>query len=192
MHGLRHFAIYTWQDYIDLCSQLKTRLKRIKNMQFYGSLMNNTSRVLVTLFTVLGAFSIVLPAHAATVYSQTPTEWNASESDTDAPALRADQFTLTGADTVRSLLWHGVYFNNDTPLATDNFSVSFYSDSSGLPGSLIQTITVGNPSSRVTTGSNTTGGAITANCVAGKPHGMWHWGYRRCRYPGLPYIVNSI
>jgi len=50
------------------------------------------------------------------------------------------------------VIWQGFYTASNSPLATDDFTINFYSDSSGSPGSLIQSVAVGNPFSRIDTG----------------------------------------
>ena len=88
-------------------------------------------------------------APAATIFSQTPTITSAVISDADATIYQANDFSLSSADTVRSVTWRGI----GTPsAAADSFTISFYSDSSGAPSSALQSFTAINPVSRIDTG----------------------------------------
>jgi hypothetical protein len=112
----------------------------------------------------LAALFMVSGAQGATIYSHTTGTGNfpGYAADLDAGTLVDEQiiansFNLASADTVRSVVWRGGYINDilatgSTPLATDVFSINFYSDSSGTVGSLLQSFSIGNPFSRTDTG----------------------------------------
>jgi hypothetical protein len=78
-------------------------------------------------------------------------------SDVDSGRFRADDFSLGGADTVRSVQWRGLYVLTDSPQAVDVFTINFYSDSSG-PDSLLQSFAVGNAVMRTDTGVDSSNG----------------------------------
>ena len=100
--------------------------------------------------------------HAAAVFSQTPTVNEGFLSDPSAFSVfyQADDFNLTSADTVTFVTWRGIYSADNSPLATDDFTINFYSDAAGLPGSLLQSFSVGNPDSRVDTLLNAAGSDV--------------------------------
>ena len=103
------------------------------------------------------ACMLTMPAvHAATIYSQTPATNLEITSDVDG-FFRADDLSLGGADTVRSVHWRGDYGINDSPQAVDVFTINFYSDSSG-PDSLLQSFAVGNAVMRTDTGAASSAG----------------------------------
>ena len=120
-------------------------------------------------------------AQAATIFSQTPLNQTGQLSDFDygLGIHQADDFNLDADDTVLSVIWRGFYSQSvptdgnlpNTPLATDDFTISFYTEAGiGLPGTLLQSFSVGNPVTRVDTGLDTGSSDIyeyTANLGAG-------------------------
>lgn len=92
------------------------------------------------------------PASAAPIFSRTPIPNTGGASDRDSTTRMADDFTLSSNDTVRSVIWRGLY-TDGTPQAVDDFNINFYSDSAGLPGALLQSFAVGNAVNRVDTGT---------------------------------------
>ena len=107
--------------------------------------------VLSRLNIALGVFASTLvavtPALAApilpTVYSQPYTTTNAYQSDSNPSDLsaetNAEDFTLTASSLVRGVSWAGIVYGTGTPTT---FTISFYTNSGGLPGSLIYTYDV--------------------------------------------------
>lgn len=87
-------------------------------------------RALVLVPAFLAASAV---AHAAPVFTQTPDQTNAVASED--PFIEADNFTLAGAQTIRSIVFWGGYGFSNTPQAQDDFVVRFYNDVAGLPGS---------------------------------------------------------
>lgn len=59
------------------------------------------------------------------------------ESSVDAGLQNADNFSLSGANTLTDLAWWGSYSNLDT----DSFVVRIFSDTSGNPGNLLYSYT---------------------------------------------------
>jgi len=90
------------------------------------------------------AFAVCLtsvkPALAdTTVYTQPQTTFNAFTSDDDFQSY--DNFTLSSSATVNEVGWYGRFFNEPTA-----FTISFYDNNGGIPGTLIGTQAVGNGS----------------------------------------------
>jgi hypothetical protein len=109
---------------------------------------------------------VTASAQAATIFSQTPPNQTGQLSDLDygLGVHEADDFNLAANDTVLSVGWRGFYAQSvptdgnppNTPLATDDFTISFYSEAgNGLPGALLQSFSVGNPATRIDTGLDT-------------------------------------
>jgi hypothetical protein len=92
------------------------------------------------------------PTMAAAIFVQTPTLTNGHISDVVVPSYGAAVFNLGAADTVRSVIWQGLYGISNTPAESDSFTINFYADASGVPGLLLQSFFVGNPNSRTDTG----------------------------------------
>lgn len=87
-------------------------------------------------------------AHAqATVYSQSTDLGGsfASQNDTGntfgAYATVYDNFTLASGTNIGGVTWLGDYFTGN-PAAITAFTLKFYSDNSGQPGSLLQTTSI--------------------------------------------------
>lgn len=105
---------------------------------------------IVTKTLVAGAFLAVSgAASAATLYSQ---PWDghsnllASQNDTQPGgfgnfATSFDDFKLAGGATVKNVSFTGGYFNG-APAGINAFTVNFYSDLAGAPGSLLQSTTI--------------------------------------------------
>ena len=107
-------------------------------------------------FGFAGALAIAIasvPASAAVVFSQTPVINTATWSDVDSFGYRvADDFTIGGAETIRSVIWRGMYYASGTPQAVDAFTLNFYADAGGGVGALLGSFNVGNAVNRVDTG----------------------------------------
>ena len=79
---------------------------------------------------------VTASAQAATIFSQTPPNQTGQLSDLDygLGVHEADDFNLAANDTVLSVTWRGFYAQSvptdgnppNTPLATDDFTISFY------------------------------------------------------------------
>lgn len=120
-------------------------------------------------------------AQAATIFSQTPVNQTGQLSDLDYSfgIHQADNFVLTSDETVLSVSWRGLYSQSvptdgnppNSPLATDDFTISFYSEGgNGLPQTLLQSFSVGNPATRIDTGLDSASSDIyeyTANLGTG-------------------------
>jgi hypothetical protein len=71
----------------------------------------------------------------------------ASQNDTKNPggfgvfAVTYDNFTLASGATIGEIDWIGGYFNPGTQSAISQFTITFYNDSSGIPGSAVSTLT---------------------------------------------------
>lgn len=78
----------------------------------------------------------------------------AFESDSGTGIIAADDVTFATTTTITGVQWTGRYAFIDTPQAIDDFTISFYSDSGAMPGSLITSFSVGNAVNRVDSGFN--------------------------------------
>lgn len=90
--------------------------------------------------------------HAAPIFSQTLVVDSGQQSDREGFQRSANEFTLSSNDTVRSVIWRGLYSMGGTPQAVDDFNINFHADSAGLPGALLQSFAVGNAVNRIDTG----------------------------------------
>jgi hypothetical protein len=114
------------------------------------------------LLAVLAMFSST-SAYADVIFSQpltaTPTGQFGYSSElppnTGTTQVIADNFSLASAASVRDVQWWGIYQNGSTP-GQKSFSIQFFNDSPGTPGTLIsgQTVSV----TGVATGFNNFGG----------------------------------
>lgn len=104
-------------------------------------------------------------ANAATLYTQAYDglgSFFASQNDTNSGGFGSigtvyDNFTLVSASTITGVSFTGGYFNG-SPAAISQFTVKFYANNAGQPGSVLSTVgIVGNGSesgcSAVTTGT---------------------------------------
>jgi len=68
----------------------------------------------------------------------------------------ADDFSLASGGSIEKVTWWGFYASTDLVYAptppTDNFTLRFYSDNSGLPGSIVGSYSIGSSASRTDTG----------------------------------------
>jgi hypothetical protein len=78
---------------------------------------------------------------------------SAFTSDTETLTV-TDNFQLDQPAQVGSITWWGGYFNLPGP---DDFTVRFYADNSGQPGSVIQTYSIGSSATKIFTGGNLNG-----------------------------------
>lgn len=74
-------------------------------------------------------------------------------SDTETITV-ADNFQLDQPAQVGSITWWGGYFN---PAGPDNFTLRFYADDSGQPGSVIQSYSIGTSATKIFTGGTLNG-----------------------------------
>ncbi len=72
-------------------------------------------------------------------------------SDVNSTAIAADDFMLTTDQDIINIEWSGVYANS-TPTAPDDFTIIIYSDGGGMPGTILNTISVGDNVNRTDTG----------------------------------------
>lgn len=95
-------------------------------------------------------------AGAATVFSQTFVPNTATRSDVSGSPINyvADDFTLSAGEKITDVVWRGFYFSAGTPLATDNFTIRFFSDNGGSVGSLLGSFNPGDAVNRADTGQN--------------------------------------
>jgi hypothetical protein len=84
------------------------------------------------------------PAHADTLYSQAPTTGDAFFSGTGVNFVGYDNFTLGANATMTSVTWYGYYASVQPPGST--FAINLFSNSSGVPGTLLSSTTVGDGS----------------------------------------------
>jgi hypothetical protein len=81
---------------------------------------------------------------------------DASQSDVHVSSYRADDFTLSsGAATFDTVSLSGMYFNGNTPQATDVFTIELFADNgSGLPATTaLASYAVGNAVNRTDSGT---------------------------------------
>jgi hypothetical protein len=105
-------------------------------------------------FSICGVAAVLLaaasvPVMGSVLYTQatnfaTP---DASQNDTNGGGLgnfatTYDNFTLGTDSDITSVQWVGSYFNPSTQGTITAFTVAFYSDNSGAPGTLIQSFNV--------------------------------------------------
>jgi hypothetical protein len=81
-------------------------------------------------------------AFASTIYAQ-PTNLAGSWFSNSGSWNAYDNFTLAAGATITSVGWVG---NNDLSSSPTSFTISFYSDSAGMPGTLLGSTTVGDGS----------------------------------------------
>ncbi len=74
-------------------------------------------------------------------------------SDTETLTV-ADNFQLDQPAQIGSMTWWGGYFNPPDP---DNFTLRFYADNSGKPGSVIQSYSIGSSATKIFTGGTLNG-----------------------------------
>jgi hypothetical protein len=82
-----------------------------------------------------------------------------AHSDVDYGSRVADNFTLTTAGSIEAIRWWGAYdvpgpeFEECAPIPADDFTVTFYTDSAGAPGTAVSTNLLGAGVSRSPTGN---------------------------------------
>jgi hypothetical protein len=92
-------------------------------------------------------FILAVPVWAGTVYQQ-PTNFGgayASQNDTNSLgnfATAYDNFTLGASTNITSVSWIGSFFNGGTGTIT-GFTLDFWSNAGGAPGTMLYTETVG-------------------------------------------------
>ncbi len=105
-----------------------------------------------TVPTLFAIFLTVSPAHAAPIFTQNVRN-TGFPSEREFDTLIADDFSIAGNDTARSVEWLGVYAFDNTAPAADDFEIRFYADAAGAPGALLQTFAVGNAVARAAVGT---------------------------------------
>lgn len=98
---------------------------------------------LVLISTLALSAAAVHPAHADTLYSQAPTTSYAYYSGSGVDYVSYDNFTLGVNGTVTSVTWYGLYVDYTVG---SYFTIDLFSNSSGAPGTLLSSTTVGNGS----------------------------------------------
>ena len=79
-----------------------------------------------------------LTACETRILNQPPNQSNSYPSDPGFPQSMAEDFVLNSTVTITRLTVWGIYLGAGTPTpSTDNFTVIFHADSSGLPGAPI-------------------------------------------------------
>jgi hypothetical protein len=101
------------------------------------------SHTIALISTLALSAAAVPPAHADTLYSQAPTTGYAYYSGSGVDYVSYDNFTLGANGTVTSVTWYGLY--GDHPVGS-YFTIDLFSNSSGAPGTLLSSTTVGNGS----------------------------------------------
>ena len=81
-------------------------------------------------------------ATAATVFDNGESNLtNAAQSDSNSSTTVADNFTLSGATTLRAIQWWGIYVAGNTA-SPDSFTINIFLDNANAPGALVATPTV--------------------------------------------------
>ena len=95
--------------------------------------------------TALAVLACVTSAHAQAVVDQPYTTLGAYTSQNDTTpggrgnyATAYDDFNLAAGANISAVTWVGEYFNGN-PAPISGFTVNFYADNVGTPGSLVQT-----------------------------------------------------
>ena len=95
--------------------------------------------------TVLAGLACVTSAHAQAVVDQPFTTLGSytSQNDTRPGGLgnydtAYDDFTVAAGANIGTVTWVGEYFNGN-PAPISGFTVNFYADNAGVPGTLLQT-----------------------------------------------------
>lgn len=93
--------------------------------------------------TTLVAAAPAFASNYNVLYNQTYNNTNAYQSDSNPSDIsaetNADNFTLSASSLVKAISWDGIVYGAGTPTT---FTISFYTNSSGLPGSVIATYDV--------------------------------------------------
>jgi hypothetical protein len=114
-------------------------------LSFYANKETNMKLHTLALISTLAlSAAAVHPAHADTLYSQAPTTSYAYYSGSGADYVSYDNFTLGANGTVTSVTWYGLYESSDHVGAY--FTIDLFSNSSGTPGILLSSTTVGSGS----------------------------------------------
>jgi hypothetical protein len=100
-------------------------------------------QTLALISTLALSAAAVHPARADTLYSQAPTTSYAYYSGSGVDYVSYDDFTLASNGIVTSVTWYGLYEQH--PVGS-YFTIDFFSNSSGAPGTLLSSTTVGNGS----------------------------------------------
>ena len=93
-------------------------------------------------------------AHASiTLYSQ-PTSFphNAYYASQNSFATDYDDFTLAQTGTITGVDWTGEFFHPPTTATIDSFTISFYGDNAGIPGTQLFTDTIPGDANAVSLG----------------------------------------
>jgi len=105
----------------------------------------------------LATASLLAPAaRAAVIYNGGPPNEVSASVSAKGQQEAAESFTLSdGAHTLNDVHWWGICLESTCPAG--NFTVSFYNDNGGLPGTLIESFALGN-ANQTATGSFLFGG----------------------------------
>ena len=103
---------------------------------------------------VLAVLSVPGQTWAATIYSQGFPSVTGGTSDSASSQIGADDFTFATAETILSVSWMGFYCCDGSPQPTDAFTLNFYADNAGSPGTLLEAFNVGDAVNRTITGSS--------------------------------------
>jgi hypothetical protein len=101
----------------------------------------------------------------ATVFSQTTDKSGgfASQNDTSGGhgnyATTYDNFALASSTSIGSLTWAGDFFNG-SPAEISAFTVSFYADNAGVPGSPLQTASILGKANEIADGNDLLGDPV--------------------------------
>ena len=95
-------------------------------------------------------------AASISIYTEIFTPNTGHRSDVDnypyATNYTANDFIPVIGGTITDVSWWGMYYDNGSPQASDDFTINFYSDTGGTVGGLLATFKVGNAVNRAGTG----------------------------------------
>lgn len=169
------------------------------------------ARRLATVATLLGLALTASPSRADIIVDHSPPGTTGYYSDVAIPAqIIADNFTLATAAAPDSITFWGGYVSGNVPLNPDLFSLAFYDNAGGLPGTLISSFSIA-PSRALAGGklvgvSDTylyTAGFASVNLVAGtywvsvvndssaSPANGWVWASSANPYDGVVAISHD-
>lgn len=119
------------------------------------------SSLLLLLLAVPGWASQVL------VYSQGPDYLNLYASQNDTSGFGAnftsyDNFTLGSAATITSVGWTGGYYNPQSPGSISGWTVAFYANNAGQPGTLITSFVASGNGGETSVGFDSLGDPVYA------------------------------
>lgn len=99
----------------------------------------------LAILPLVGALAATAQASALVVDGGDPDQLTAFIADSsDEYAIAATRFTLVDAVAASHLEWWGVYFPTGGAAAADDFTLAIYLDASGLPGTVLAMVHLGN------------------------------------------------